>query len=140
MNSTSSSFSGPASPGDTQSRSAIWTGRALSAVVVVLMLADGLVQLLVPTLLEADMEAIGFPAALSPTLGLITLICVLLYAVPRTAIIGAALLTGFLGGAIAMHFRIGEIGSVPQLISLGLGVMAWGGLYLRDSRIRLLLA
>ena len=67
------------------------------------------------------------------------LACAILYAIPRTAVLGAILTTGFLGGAICTHFRLGEIGSPPQLISLLLGVMTWGGLYLRDSRIRTLL-
>lgn len=68
-----------------------------------------------------------------------TLGCTLVYAVPRSATLGAILLTGFLGGAIAMHFRIGEIGTVPQVICFILGAMAWAGFYLRDPRLRELL-
>ena len=68
-----------------------------------------------------------------------TLTCTILYAIPRTAMLGAILLTGFLGGAICTHFRLGEIGSPPQLICLALGILVWAGLYLRDTRVRDLL-
>ena len=117
----------------------VWIGRILSAVVVLLLLADGAVQLFASEMLRAEMEASNFPMGLAPTLGIITLACTILYAIPLTATLGAILLTGFLGGAIATHFRLGEIGSPPQLICLLLGVMTWGGLYLRDTRIKALL-
>jgi hypothetical protein len=113
----------------------VWIGRILSAVVVLLLLADGAVQLFASEMLRAEMEASNFPMGLAPTLGIITLACT----IPLTATLGAILLTGFLGGAIATHFRLGEIGSPPQLICLLLGVMTWGGLYLRDTRIKALL-
>ena len=138
MNTVTSSFSGPA-PGTIRSSAAIRCGQILSAAVVALMTADGLVQLFAPAVLQADMATIGFPAAQSPVLGVMTLSCALVYAVPRSATLGAILLTGFLGGAIAMHFRIGEIGTVPQVICFILGAMAWAGLYLRDPRLRELL-
>lgn len=136
MISLSGSFSGPAVPGSIPSSRAIWLGRAMSALVILVLAADGLVQLLAPSLLQANMEGIGFPMSLSPALSLVTLVCTLVYALPRTAVLGAALLTGFLGGAISMHFRLGEIGSVPQMVCFTLGTLAWGGLYLRDADIR----
>lgn len=85
------------------------------------------------------MEETGFPTNLAFQLGAILLTCVVLYAIPQTAALGAILLTGFLGGAICTHFRMGEFGSPPQVICLTLGVMTWGGLYLRDARVRALL-
>ena len=85
------------------------------------------------------MKASAFPFALSPAVGAITMTCVVLYAIPHTAMFGAILLSGFLGGAICLHLRLGEIGSPPQIICLVLGIMAWGGLYLRDPRLRALL-
>jgi hypothetical protein len=117
----------------------LWIGRLLSGLVVLALVADASVQLFAPHLLQAEMEASGFAPGLALPLGLITLACVALYATPRTATLGAILVTGFLGGAIATHFRLGEIGSPPQLICLLLGIMTWGGLYLRDTRLRALL-
>jgi hypothetical protein len=67
------------------------------------------------------------------------LACAILYAIPATSVLGAILVTGFLGGAICAHVRIAELGSPPELISLLLGVMTWGGLYARDARIRAIL-
>jgi hypothetical protein len=116
-----------------------WLGWGLSGVVVLALAADAAVSLTAPRLVEADMVATGFPPALAPVLGLVILVSMLLYAIPRTAFLGAILVTGFLGGAIATHFRLGEIGSPPQLVSLALGVAAWGGLYFRDARVRALL-
>ncbi|WP_448150041.1 DoxX family protein [Labrys miyagiensis] len=116
-----------------------WIGRILAGLVVVVLIADGLVQLIAPDMLKAEMEATGFPPGMALPLGIIMLVCALLYALPRTAVLGAILVTGFLGGAICTHFRLGELGSPPQLICLLLGVLTWGGLYLRDERMRALL-
>ena len=125
---------------DTNKTSAmVWAGRVISAVLILILLADGAVQFFAPELLRAEMEATGFTLNLARPLGTITLICVILYAIPQTAVLGAILVTGFLGGAICTHFRLGEFGSPPQLICLLLGAMAWGGLYLRDARLRTLL-
>jgi hypothetical protein len=120
-------------------RASVWIGRALSAAVVLALLADASVQLFAPQKVYALMEETGFPTSLAFPLGVILLACVVLYAIPQTAALGAILLTGFLGGAICTHFRIGEFSSPPQIISLLFGVLAWGGLYLRDARIRALL-
>ncbi len=122
-----------------KSRAVSRVGWILTSIVVLALAADAAVSLFSPATLTAEMEATGFPAAQTSLLGLITLVCAILYAIPCTAVLGAILTTGFLGGAICTHFRLGEIGSPPQLISLLLGVMAWGGLYLRDERIRRLL-
>jgi hypothetical protein len=117
----------------------VWIGRIFSAIVVVALLADAAVDLFSPGMILAEMEATGFPAALAPALGLIILICAVLYAIPRTAVLGAILTTGFLGGAICTHFRLGEMGTPPQIICLVLGILTWAGLYLRDPRVRSLL-
>jgi uncharacterized membrane protein len=114
-------------------------GRAMSALVALVLFADGGVSLLAPQKIAAQMAATGFSAERAPALGVIILICALLYAIPRTAVLGAILVTGFIGGAICTHFRIGESFSPPQIISILLGLLAWGGLYLRDSRLRVLL-
>ncbi|MFB2563587.1 DoxX family protein [Rhizobium sp. IMFF44] len=114
-------------------------GWVLSAIVTLALVADGAVDLFAPAWIRPQIEETGFPVGLATPLGLIILVCVVLYAIPRTAVLGAILATGFFGGAICAHFRLGEIGSPPQLISLLLGVMAWAGLYLRDERVRRLL-
>jgi hypothetical protein len=116
-----------------------WAGRILSALVVLALLADAAVNLFASEILKADMDATGFAPSLAPALGIIMVVCAILYGVPRTATLGAILITGFLGGAICTHFRLGEIGSPPQLISLVLGIITWVGLYLRNPTVRKLL-
>ncbi|MBB3657800.1 hypothetical protein FHX15_003042 [Rhizobium sp. BK650] len=107
--------------------------------VVVLLVADAATNLFAPNFIRGEMEATGFSANLAPTLGVIIAICAVLYAVPRTAFLGAILVTGFLGGAICTHFRLGEFFTPPQIVCLLLGLAAWGGLYLREPRLRQLL-
>ncbi|MGV1757789.1 DoxX family protein [Rhizobium sp. A22-96] len=124
---------------ETSSRTGALVGWVVSAIVILILAADAAVDLFSPSLISAEMEASGFPTSQATLLGLIILVCAVLYAIPRTAVLGAILTTGFFGGAICTHFRLGEVGSPPQLISLVLGIMAWGGLYLRDKRIRDLL-
>jgi hypothetical protein len=117
----------------------VWVGRVLSGLVVLTLLVDAAIEFFAPEMMRAAMDATGFPTHLAPALGAIMLVCAVLYAIPKTASLGAILVTGFLGGAICTHLRLGEIASPPQLVSLMLGAMTWGGLYLRDARIRALL-
>ena len=116
-----------------------WAGRIMSAAVVVALAADGIIQLFAPAQIASTLQETGFAMGLTRVVGPITLACAILYAVPATAVLGAILVTGFLGGAICAHLRIGEMGSPPEIISLLLGAMTWGGLYARDPRIRALL-
>lgn len=116
-----------------------WAGRVLSAIVVLALLADAAVNLFAPAILKDAMEITGFAPGSAPALGIIMLVCAILYAVPRTATLGAILTTGFLGGAISAHFRLGEIGSPPQITCLILGIFTWAGLYLRNPTVRKLL-
>src|SRR5271163_5007920 len=118
---------------------ALWAGRMMSAIVVIALVADGTIQLFAPAQIASMLRETGFPMDLTRVVGPIILACALLYAIPATAVLGAILVTGFLGGAICAHVRIGELGSPPELISLLLGAMTWGGLYLRDPRIRTIL-
>jgi len=120
-------------------RRTLWAGRIMSACVVVALVADGSIQLFAPARIASMLQETGFAIDLTRIVGPIILICAVLYAMPATAMLGAILVTGFLGGAICAHVRIGELGSPPELISLLLGAMTWGGLYLRDPRIRALL-
>ena len=117
----------------------LWAGRIMSALVVIALVADGTLQLFAPTRIASLLQETGFAMELTRVVGPIILACAILYALPATAILGAILVTGFLGGAICAHVRIGELGSPPEIISLLLGAMTWGGLYARDPRIRAIL-
>jgi hypothetical protein len=118
---------------------ALWAGRIMSAVVVIALAADGAIQLFAPAQIASTLQETGFAMDLTRVVGPIVLACAILYAVPATAVLGAILVTGFLGGAISAHVRIGELGSPPELISLLLGALTWGGLYARDPRVRAVL-
>ena len=114
-------------------------GRVLSGLVVLFLLFDGGTGLFNPASLAPNMAETGFPATMIAPLSIIILACAVVYAVPRTAVLGAILVTAFAGGAIATHFRLGEMVSPPQLICAAVAVLAWGGLWLRDARVRTLL-
>lgn len=118
---------------------AVRTGQILAGLVIAVLLLDAGVLLLAPELLAGSMRATGFPMELSPAIGATLLVSIVLYAIPRTSVSGALLLTAFLGGAICTHFRIGEIGSPPQLVSASLGVTVWLSLYLRIEELRRLI-
>ncbi len=118
---------------------ALWAGRIMSTAVVVTLGADGAIQLFASAQIASMLQEAGFAMDLTRVVGPIILACAIFYAVPATAVLGAILVTGFLGGAICAHVRIGELGSPPELISLLLGALTWGGLYARDARIRALL-
>ena len=126
-------------PETTTLHRALWAGRIMSAAVVVALAADGAIQLFAPAQIASMLQETGFAMEVTRVLGPIILACAILYAIPATAVLGAILVTGFLGGAICAHVRIGELGSQPELISLLLGAMTWGGLYARNLRIRAIL-
>ena len=116
-----------------------WAGRIMSSLVVIALVADGTIQLFAPAQIAGMLQETGFAMYLTRVVGPLILACALLYAIPATAVLGAILVTGFLGGAICAHVRIGELGSPPEIISLLLGAMTWVGLYARDARLRAIL-
>jgi hypothetical protein len=116
-----------------------WAGRIMSAFVVIALVADGTIQLFAPAQIASMLQETGFAMDLTHIVGPLILACAILYAIPATAVLGAILVTGYLGGAICAHVRIGELGSPPEIISLLLGVLTWGGLYARDPRVRAIL-
>ncbi|MBU9809394.1 DoxX family protein [Rouxiella badensis] len=118
---------------------ALWAGRIMSGVVVIALAADGTIQLFAPAQIANMLQETRFTMDITHVVGPITLACAILYAVPATAVLGAILVTGFLGGAICAHIRIGELGSPPEIISLLLGALTWGGLCLRVPQVRTLL-
>ena len=120
----------------TPKRTTLMISLTLSTLVVLFLLADAAVNLFAPHLLAEVQAQVGFPADLSTLLGGIMVGCAVLYAVPRTATIGAILITAFAGGAICTHLRVGEIGSPPQFIACALAAVAWLSLFLRDANVR----
>jgi DoxX-like family len=126
-------------PDTMTSHSAQWAGRIMSALVVIALMADGTIQLLAAAQIASMLRETGFAVDLTRVVAPIILTCAILYAIPATAVLGAILVTGFLGGAICAHIRVGELGSPPEIVSLLLGAMTWGGLYARDPRIRAIL-
>ncbi|WP_044589751.1 DoxX family protein [Bradyrhizobium sp. LTSPM299] len=116
-------------------------GRVLSGLVIVFLLFDGAIKLVPWPVVTETMDRMGYGSSetLARSLGLITIVCTLLYSVPPTSILGAILLTGYLGGAIASHVRIGSPLFTHTLFGVYLGLMVWGGLYLRDGNLRALL-
>lgn len=118
---------------------AIWTGRILSAIVILFLLFDGSLKVMELDIVKETGAQLGLPAHLNFGLGVLAFIIVALYAVPRTSILGAILLTGLLGGAIATHLRVGSPLFTHTLFPVYLGLIAWGGLFLRDDRLRALI-
>jgi hypothetical protein len=123
------------------SKPALWMGRVLSGIVILFMLFDGAIKLVPWPVVTESMDRIGYGSSetLARTLGAITIACTVLYAIPPTSILGAILLTGYLGGAIASHLRIDSPLFSHVLFGLYLGLMVWGGLWLRDRSLRTLI-
>jgi DoxX-like family len=126
-------------PETTTLHGALWAGQIMSTLVVIALVADGTIQLFAPAQIASMLQETGFAVDLTRVVGPIVLACAILYAIPATAALGAILVTGFLGGAICAHVRIGELGSPPEIIALLLGAMTWAGLYARYPRIRAIL-
>jgi hypothetical protein len=116
-------------------KSARWAGYIMSALPVLLLLMSGIMKLVRPGFVVEGFKHLGLPEHLTLVIGILELSCTVIYIIPRTAILGAILLTGYLGGAILTHLRVGE----PVFAQAIFGVLVWGGLYLRDPRIRALI-
>lgn len=128
-------------PAKSPSKSARRTGYVMSGLAILFLLFDGGMKLVPLEIVTETSAQLGLPpdAAFARLLGILTLIGVVLYAIPRTSVLGAILLTGYLGGAIATHLRIGSPLFSHVLFGFYLGVLAWGGLYLRDEGVRKLI-
>lgn len=121
-----------------RSKTARWIGWVLSGLTILFMLFDGLSKLAMEHHVVEATAQIGYPMDVIRPLGIILLVCTILYAIPRTAIFGAVLLTGYLGGAVASKVRIEDPLFASILFGVYFGILAWGGLYLRDERLRTL--
>src|SRR6266852_4419558 len=110
----------------------LWAGRIISGLAVLFLLVDGAMKVAKAQVAVQGSIELGYPASVVPGIGVLLIVCTLLYVIPRTAILGAVLLTGYLGGAVATQVRVGNPLFTHVLFAVYVGVMIWGGLYLRD--------
>jgi DoxX-like protein len=130
---------GAADTGTRPSRRALWTGRVLSGLAVLFLTFDATLKLLrVPEAIESTGQ-LGYPANTLFGIGVIQVICLIAYLVPRSAVLGAVLWTGYLGGAIATHVRVGNPLFSHTLFPIYVALLLWGGLWLREPRLSALL-
>ncbi len=120
---------------ETTSKLAFWSGIILSALPVLFLLLDAVLKLFKPPPVVEASLALGFTEAQIPVLGIILLVCLIFYLLPRTAVFGAVLLTGYLGGVEATHLRAGS-DAFSFVFPIILGVLLWGGLFVRDAKLR----
>ena len=120
------------------SKTMLWAGRIISGLVALFLLVDGVMKLVKAEVVVKTTLELGYPESVIVGLGVVLTACTVLYLIPRTSILGAILLTGYLGGAVATHVRVGE-GLFPVLFPVVFGGLIWGGLFLRDDRLRSLI-
>jgi hypothetical protein len=121
------------------SRSRLWGGRILSGLAVAFLLFDGIIKLMEINPVTESFVRLGYPTSLAIAIGTIELVCLAIYLVPRTAVLGAILLTGFLGGAVATHVRVGDPLLSHVFFPIYVGLLLWGGLFLRMPTVRALI-
>ncbi len=113
-----------------------WVGWVITVLPVLMMLFSASMKFMQPADFEQNLEKIGWKTNVMLGLGVLESACTVLYVIPRTAVLGAILLTGYLGGAVATHVRVNDPSFFFPVV---LGMLVWGGLYLRDPRLRTLL-
>jgi DoxX-like family len=126
---------GPESQTTPVSKKMVWTGRIISALPVLVLIMSATMKLMKPTEVTKQFVAYGFKESILAPLGIVELACTALYVIPQTSVLGAILLTGYLGGATVTHLRAGE----PFVFPIVFGVLVWLGLFLRDARVRALI-
>ena len=123
---------------DSTSKKMLWAGRIISAISALFLLVDAVAKLFKPAPVVEGTVQLGYPESVIIGLGILLLICTVLYMIPRTSVLGAVLLTGYLGGATATHVRVG--GPLFSILFPGIfGILIWGGLFLREERLRALI-
>jgi hypothetical protein len=120
------------------SKKRLSAGRIISALPALFLIFDGIMKLVKPAPVVEATVRLGYRESVIVGMGIVLLACTVLYLIPRTAILGAILLTGYLGGAVATHVRVGEA-LFPALFPVVFGALLWGGLWLRDERLRALI-
>ena len=118
------------------SRKMLWAGRVISALPVLMLLLSAVMKLMKPATVLQGFAKLGYPESVIIGIGILELVCALIYLIPRTAVVGAILVTGYLGGATASGVRIGDPSYFAPVI---LGVLVWAGLFFRDPRVRALI-
>jgi DoxX-like family len=121
------------------SKGSLWTGRILGVVSTLFLLMDGVMKLIKPAPVVEATVRLGYSEGVIQSLGIALLVCTTLYAIPRTSVLGAILLTGYLGGAVAANVRVGNPLFSHTLFPVYVALLVWGGLYLRDRRLRKLI-
>jgi hypothetical protein len=124
-----------ANAGEPTAKWQMWTGRVLSTLAALFLLFDAVGKLTVPAFVVEACTRLGFPVHLSVTIGVLLTLSTILYAIPRTAVLGAVLLTGYLGGAVAIQMRAGSP-LFETVFPVFFGILLWAGIYLRDCRLR----
>ena len=119
----------------TVSTKRLWTGRVLSGLIVLFLLMDSVMKLIKPAAVLKAQTELGWPDEITVATGIVLLICTILYAVPKTAILGAVLLTGYLGGAVAVQWRIGHPLFAQTLFPVYMGIVLWAALCMRDAEL-----
>jgi len=107
----------------------------MSGLPALFLLVDGIAKLVKPAPVVEGTVQLGYPVTVIVPLGIVLLACTILYLIPRTSVLGAILLTGYLGGAVATHVRVGDSFLTHTLFPIYFGILIWGGLYLRDNRV-----
>lgn len=120
------------------SKGALWGGRIMSWLPALFLLLDGVMKLFKPEAVVKATTELGYPVNVIVPLGIVLTVCTILYLIPRTAVLGAILLTGYLGGAVATHVRV-SAGLFSIAFAIVFGILLWGGLYLRNYRLRKLI-
>ena len=113
-----------------------WTGRILSGLAVLFLLWDGTIKLMALTPVLEAFTRLGYPVSVAAGIGVLELVCVAAYVIPRTSILGAVLLTGFLGGAISTHVRVEDPFLTHTFFPIYIAALIWGGLVLRNGELR----
>jgi hypothetical protein len=120
------------------SRARISAGNIISALPVLFLLFDSVIKLMVIDPVVESFGQLGYPVSVSVGIGLLELVCLVLYVIPRTSVLGAIMLTGYLGGAVATHVRVGSPMLTHILFPIYVAALVWGGLFLREARLRAL--
>jgi len=124
--------------GNAVSKPKIWTGRILTGLAVLFLLFDSITKILLVDAVVKASAGMGFSLETVQQVGVILLVCVVVYIIPQTSILGAVLLTGYLGGAVVTNLRAGTPLFTNVLFPVYFGIIVWGGIFLRDARLRAL--
>lgn len=116
----------------------VWTGRVISILLALSLATGGVIDVMKPDFVVKAVTQMGYPESMIQPIGVVVLICVILYLIPSTAVLGAILLTGYLGGAVATHVRASDPLLTRVLVPVYYAILLWGGLYLRYHRLRAL--